>query len=68
MFSERSRGALLRISHVVQVTGPIGCKGWSAVAGEIQSHPALKEAMDEASREDLRKFWDAQHGIWDVKH
>ena len=65
---------VLGISHVVQVTGPIGCEGWSAVAEGIQSHPGVvklfsapKEAMDEASREDLRKIWDAQHGTWDVK-
>ena len=65
---------MLGISHFVQVTGPIGCKGWSAVAEGIQSHPGVvklfsapKEAMDEASREDLRKIWDAQHGTWDVK-
>ena len=58
-----------------QVAGPIGGEGWSAVAEGIQSHPGVvgsfaapKEAMDEASREDLRNIWDAlsQDGFWIV--
>ena len=55
--------------------GPIGGEGWSAVAEGIQSHPGVvgsfaapKEAMGEASREDLRNIWDAlsQDGVWIV--
>ena len=58
-----------------QVAGPIGGEGWSAVAEGIQFHPGVvrnfaapREAMDEASREDLRNIWDAlfQDGIWIV--
>ena len=68
-FSERSGGA-----GDLPFCPGYQAEGWSAVAEGIQSHPGVvklfsapKEAMDEASREDLRKIWDAQHGTWDLK-
>ena len=59
----------------VQVAGSIGGKGWSALAEGIQLHPGLvgcfrapKEVIEEATRNDLRKVWDAlfQYGVWGV--
>ena len=61
---------------ILWVTGTIGGEGWAALAEALQSHPGVvlslaapKEIMDEASREDLRKVWDALSldGRWVVK-
>ena len=66
---EVSAGALCLVAR------PIGGEGWSAVAEGIKSHPGVIETfvapllvMEEASREDLKKIWDAlsQDGTWRV--
>ena len=57
--------------------GTIGGEGWAALAEALQSPPGVvlslaapKEIMDEASKEELRKIWDALSldGRWLVKN
>ena len=61
---------------ILWVTGTIGGEGWAALAEALQSHPGVVQSlaapekiMEEASREDFRKIWDALSldGRWVVK-
>ena len=58
----------------LSVSRSISQRGWEAIGSSLQLHPGLvinittlKDALDEAKKEDLKAVWDVLQGHWVVR-